>query len=202
MVFLIAVVANGASFETRATELNKGAIEKAAGTQATVQGEVVRIGWKRDDVAVKVDGMPFPPAAGLGSWAAFKPVGKGQDAMVMGDTVVFQDEVDAAMDASFAHGLNVTALHNHFFYDEPKVYFMHIGGHGPAIELATAVKSVWDAIKDVRATNAEPDTRFAGTPPKAGGKIDVQNINDITGRVRNWLSIAIRSCLSVSAPFV
>jgi len=72
--------------------------------------------------------MRLPPAAGLGSWASFTAM--GSQAMVMGDTVVFQDEVDAAMDAAFAHGLSVTGLHNHFFYDQPKVFFMHIGGEG------------------------------------------------------------------------
>ena len=60
--------------------------------------------------------------------------------MVMGDTVVFQDEVDAAMDAAFAHGLDVTGLHNHFFYDQPKVYYMHIGGTGAPNELAGAAR--------------------------------------------------------------
>src|ERR687892_683728 len=72
------------------------------------------------------DGMPLKPFAGLGSWAAFTKAPHG--AMVMGDTVVLQDEVTPAMDAAFASGLEVTGLHNHFFYDEPKVYFMHVGG--------------------------------------------------------------------------
>jgi len=162
--------------------LDKAAIERAAGTQATRQGDVVRIGWTRDDVAVEIDGMPFPPKAGLGSWAAFKPKdAQGKKAMVMGDTVVFQDEVDAAMDAAFAHGLEVTALHNHFFYDEPKVYFMHIGGHGSPVELASGVKAVWDAIKEVRSENAEPAERFEGSIPEPGGEIDAGRIEEITG---------------------
>ena len=99
--------------------------------------------------------MPLKPFAGLGSWAAFTAAPHG--AMVMGDTVVFQDEVTPAMDAAFAHGLEVTGLHNHFFYDEPKVYFMHIGGRGEPEKLAAGVKAVWDAIKKVRPQN--PDAR-------------------------------------------
>jgi len=161
--------------------LDAQVIAKAAQTQATVFDDVVRIGWNRDDVVVKVDGMVFPPAAGLGSWAAFKPIGNGEQAIVMGDTVVFQDEVDAAMDAAFDHGLKVTALHNHFFYDEPKVCFMHISGHGPAAELATGMKTVWDAIKQVRAANAQPATHFAGAIPDTNGKIDTRRIESITG---------------------
>jgi hypothetical protein len=62
--------------------------------------------------------------------------------MAMGDTVVFQDEVTPAIDAAFAHGLEVTGLHNHFFYDEPKVYFMHIGGRGDPETLAVGVKEL------------------------------------------------------------
>jgi hypothetical protein len=126
---------------------------------------------------VQVDGMPLKPFAGLGSWAAFKPTAHG--AMVMGDSVVFQDEVSPAMDAALAGGLEVTALHNHFFYDEPKVYFMHIGGEGDPEKLAAAVKKVWDAIKKVRAGNAMPAKRFTGGVPKAG-KIDAAAIE------RSW----------------
>jgi hypothetical protein len=147
--------------------LDAGRIGQAAGTQATTTPDgVVRIAWARTDVAVTVDGMPLKPFAGLGSWAAFTPAPPG--AMVMGDTVVFQDEVSPAMDAAFAHGLDVTGLHNHFFFDEPKVYFMHIGGAGEPEKLAAGVKAVWDAIKAVRAAAPKPATRFAGPTPAAG----------------------------------
>ena len=80
----------------------------------------------------------MPPFMGLGSWAAFTP-GHGGLVMMMGDTVVFEDEVNAAMSAALDAGLEVTALHNHFFFDEPKVYFMHIGGMGDAGALAAIV---------------------------------------------------------------
>src|SRR5438067_80450 len=159
--------------------LDAGKIGTAAGVKATTEKDgVVRIAWARTDVAVKVDGMPLKPFAGLGSWAAFTPTPHG--AMVMGDTVVFQDEVSPAMDAAFAGGLEVTALHNHFFYDEPKVYFMHVGGHGDPEKLAAAVKGVWDAIKKVRADHAEPATHFAGDVPKEG-KIDAAALERALG---------------------
>ncbi len=147
--------------------LNAEKIGAAAGVKATTAPDgVVRVAWPRTDVAVAVDGMPLKPFAGLGSWGAFTPAAHG--AMVMGDTVVFQDEVGAAMDAAFANNLEVTALHNHFFYDEPKDYFMHVGGMGEPEKLAAGVKAVWDAIKKVRADNPKPATRFAGDAPKAG----------------------------------
>ncbi|HEU5434529.1 MAG TPA: DUF1259 domain-containing protein, partial [Thermomicrobiales bacterium] len=159
--------------------LDADKIGATAGTKATTTPDgVVRIGWARTDVAVKVDGMSLKPVAGLGSWAAFTAAPHG--AMVMGDTVVFQDEVTPAMDAAFAGGLEVTGLHNHFFYDEPKVYFMHIGGRGEPDKLAAAVKRVWDAIKDVRAARPQPAARFAGEVPTAG-KIDAAVIEKILG---------------------
>jgi hypothetical protein len=154
-------------------------IGTAAGAKAmTTKDGVVRISWPRTDVAIKVDGVKLEPFAGLGSWAAFTPAPHG--AMVMGDTVVFQDEVTPAMDAAFANGLDVTALHNHFFFDEPKVYFMHIGGRGDPEKLAAAVKEVWDAIKKVRAGRPEPAARFGGATPKAGA-IDAAAVERVLG---------------------
>lgn len=162
-----------------AASLDATAISQAAGVKATTQKDgVVKIGWSRSDVPVTVDGMRLAPAAGLGSWAAFAPT--GDQAMVMGDTVVFQDEVDAAMDAAFAHGLKVTALHNHFFFDQPKVYFMHIVGEGQPQALAADVKAVWDAIKAVRAARAQPADGFGGAAPTAG-KLDAAALAQIVG---------------------
>ena len=98
-------------------KLDEAKIAQAAGVKATTTPDgVVRLAWARTDVPVTIDGLAFKPAAGLGSWAAFTATKHG--AMVMGDTVVFQDEVTPAMDAAFAGGLEVTGLHNHFF-DKP-----------------------------------------------------------------------------------
>ena len=175
----VALAVLATSAPASALELDPAQIGKAAGVQAQRQDDgVVRIGWSRSDVAVTVDGMPLPPAAGLGSWAAFAPV--GDHAMMMADTVVFQDEVDAAMDAAFAHGLQVTGLHNHFFYDRPQVYFMHLGGEGTAPGLADGVKAVWDAIKGVRAGHARPVEGFGGGAPTSGA-LDAAAIGSIVG---------------------
>lgn len=180
ILFVVLAVLAGGDRAAAATAANFSAdtIAEASGAKATIAPDgVVRIGWLRDDVPVKVDRVPFPAAAGLGSWAAFK-----QDhgrTLMMGDTVVFQDEVDAAMDAAFANGLDVTALHNHFFYDEPRVYFMHIHGHGDAEALGAAVKAVWDAVKRVRSANAIPEDHFPGVNPSEG-QIDPKDIERIT----------------------
>lgn len=175
--FLAAAIALRAAPEAR--NIDADSIAKAAATKATrAHDGVVRLAWARTDVPVTVDGMPLKPFAGLGSWAAFTPTPHG--AMVMGDTVVFEDEVDAAMDAAFAHDMEVTALHNHFFHEEPRVFFMHIGGTGEPEKLAVGVKAVWDAIKKVRAESPKVATHFAGQIPKEG-KLDQAGIEAAIG---------------------
>jgi hypothetical protein len=160
--------------------LNAEKIGAAAQTKTTTTKDgVVRIAWPRADVPVKVDGMPLKPFAGLGSWGAFAKTPHG--AMVMGDTVVFEDEVTPAMDAAFAADLEITGLHNHFFFDEPKVYFMHIGGQGSPEQLAASVKRVWDAIKKVRAESGTPARLFTGKPPSAG-TVSKESIEQIVGQ--------------------
>ena len=159
--------------------LDADTIASTSGAKVTTTPDgVVRIGWPRTDVPVKVDGQSMKPFAGLGSWAAFAKAPHG--AMVMGDTVVFQDEVNPAIDAAFAAGLEVTGLHNHFFYDEPKVYFMHIGGQGEPEKLAAGVKSVWDAVKKVRAKEKAPADGFEGMGPEAD-VVEAGPIEEILG---------------------
>src|SRR2546430_9156854 len=119
---------------------------------------VYKATFPRDDVKVVVDEWTMPPFMGLGTWAAFTESKKG--AMVMGDTVLFEDEVNPAMSAALDNGLSVTALHNHFFFDQPKVFFMHLEGQGTADELATVVRKVYDKIKEIRAANPQPQDSF------------------------------------------
>jgi len=179
-IFVAEILARTALAGDAPAGLDAEKIGQTVGVKATTVADgVVRIAWPRDDVKVTIDGVPFAPYAGLGSWAAFKWT--GSEAMVMGDTVVFQDEVDMAMSFAFQNGLEVTGLHNHFFYDEPKVFFMHIGGHGDPIKLATGVKAVWDAIRTVRAQQAEPAKQFAGDGIKVG-KVDPEPIEKMLGQ--------------------
>jgi Domain of Unknown Function (DUF1259) len=118
-----------------------------------------KVTFPRDDVKVTVGGWTMPPFMGLGTWAAFTETKKG--AMVMGDTVLFEDEVNAAMTAALDNGLHVTALHNHFFFDKPKVFFMHIEGEGNLEDLARAVKKIYDTTKALRGPNTKPAESFA-----------------------------------------
>ena len=141
---------------------------------------VYKVTLPRNDVKVVVDGWTMPPFMGLGTWAAFTK-GAHTEAMVMGDTVLFEDEVNAAMSAAFDNGLNVTALHNHFFFDRPKVYFMHIEGEGTADKLAGAIKKVYDAIKQTRATNPQPKDSFGSRSLPEKNSITAGPLNEIFG---------------------
>ena len=113
-----------------AADLDTARIDELTGLKGKMNEKegVYKVTLPRNDVKVVVDGWTMPPFMGLGTWAAFTATENG--AMVMGDTVLFEDEVNAAMSAALDNGLNVTALHNHFFFDQPKVYFMHIEGEG------------------------------------------------------------------------
>src|SRR5215831_18916357 len=140
---------------------------------------VYKVTFPRNDVKVVVDGWTMPPFMGLGTWAAFTATQNG--AMVMGDTVLFEDEVNAAMSTALDNGLNVTALHNHFFFDRPKVYFMHIEGEGTADKLAGAVRKVYDNIKQTRAANPQPKDSFGDKSLPEKSSITAGPLNEIFG---------------------
>src|SRR5579884_358314 len=164
-LLLAAGTANGAElgFDPAVIETITG----LKGTRSDAEG-VFKVSVPRKDVPVTVDGWKIPPFMGLTSWAAFKS-GKTSEAMVMGDIVLFQDEVNPVMSAALDHGLEVTALHNHFFFDQPKVYFMHIGGDGKLSDLAGGVKAIFVTIAKTREENARPAEGFglASLPEKS-----------------------------------
>jgi Domain of Unknown Function (DUF1259) len=141
---------------------------------------VYKVTLPRNDVKVKVDGWTMPPFMGLGTWAAFTK-GVHSEAMVMGDTVLFEDEVNAAMSAALDNGLSVTALHNHFFFDQPKVFFMHIEGEGTVEKLASAIRKVYDAAKQIRATSPKPKDSFGAQPLPEKSTITAAPLNEIFG---------------------
>ena len=138
---------------------------------------VYKLSFPRSDVKVVVDGWTMPPFMGLGTWAAFK--GSHDKAMVMGDTVLFEDEVNSVMSVALDNGLSVTALHNHFFFDEPKVYFMHIAGEGSVDKLAGAVRKVYDTIKAIRGTSAKPANTFEQKSLPEKSSITAAPLNEI-----------------------
>jgi hypothetical protein len=160
--------------------LDVAAIEAITGIRGTLNRteNVFKVSKPRDDIKPTVDRWSFPPFMGLTSYAAFMPMADG--AMVMGDTVLLEDEVNPAMSAALDAGLEVTALHNHFFYDQPKVYFMHIGGMGDTPRLAKAVKAVYDRVAQVRAGQPSPANAFPGDIPTTSS-ISAAPIEDVFG---------------------
>jgi len=128
------------------------------GTWTASEG-VFKVTAPRNDLPVSVDGWRMPPFMGLTTWAGFVE-GKKVETMVAGDLVLFEDEVNPVMTAALEGGLSVTALHNHFFFDDPRVYFMHIGGEGTTEKLAGAVKAALAKQKEIRAANPKPGRAF------------------------------------------
>jgi hypothetical protein len=159
--------------------LDTTTVERVTGLKGTwnAQEAVFKVSLPRTDVKVTVDGGSMPPFMGLTSWAAFTET-RASNAMVMGDLVLFQDEVNPVMSVALGDGLSVTALHNHFFYDEPKVYFMHIGGEGSASNLATGVRRCLDKVREIRAGNSTPATHF-GSPIPSTNSITVKTVEQI-----------------------
>jgi hypothetical protein len=166
---------------TFAANLDTARIDQLTGLKGKMDEKegVYKITLPRNDVKIVVDGWSVPPFMGLGTWAAFTATENG--AMVMGDTVLFEDEVNAAMSAALDNGLNVTALHNHFFFDRPKVYFMHIEGEGTVEKLAGAVRKVYDSIKQTRAANPQPKDSSGHRSLPEKNSISAAPLNEIFG---------------------
>jgi len=115
------------------------AVLTALGKQGDFKENVVRINIPRNDVHVVVDGVATPTPFGFGGWLALTKGTGGMDVM-MGDLVLTENEVNPVMSALLTNGLDVTALHNHFFFDTPRIYYMHVHGHGNAADLTMKVK--------------------------------------------------------------
>jgi hypothetical protein len=164
-----------------AADLDTARIDELTGLKGKFNEKegVYKVTFPRNDVKVAVDGWTMPPFMGLGTWAAFTATKDG--AMVMGDTVLFEDEVNAVMSAALDNGLNVTALHNHFFYDHPKVYFMHLEGEASVDKLAGAVRKVYDAVKQIRAASPNPKDSFGAARLPEKSSITAASLNEIFG---------------------
>jgi hypothetical protein len=180
-VLLATAVCSGASL-AQDSSLDPLVIEKITGLKVThvPKEDVYKIGKPRDDVKFVVDGVPMPPFMGLTSTAMFIK-GHGSNAMVMGDTVLLQDEVNPVMSIALDSWLEVTALHNHFFFDEPKVYFMHIGGEGDASKLAAGIRKMYDKVAEIRAAAPQPGTRFPGSTATQPSSITAKPLETVFG---------------------
>jgi hypothetical protein len=144
---LVGFGGTSAAAPSAAAGLDLALIEQLTGAKGALDAKegVVKVSLPRADIQVKAGGVRLTPPLGLTAWAAFMLAGK--HAMVMGDIVLLEDQVNAVMSAALDSGLEVTALHNHFFWDSPKVMFMHVGGMGDQKTLAEAIGKVFARLK-------------------------------------------------------
>jgi len=177
-----ALGANAAAVLAQGQKVDTARIEEITGLKGTLieQEGVFKVTSPRTDTRVSVDGWTMPPFMGLTSWASFQ-AGQGGKAMVMGDLVLLQDEVNPVLSELLDAGLEVTALHNHFFFDDPKVYFMHIGGEASAEQLAKGVRRALDKVKEIRAKSPAPPSGFGGPPLPPTSAITGKTVEDSLG---------------------
>jgi len=190
MIFLSVSFAPG-----QERKLNTGRIDELTGLKGKLNEHegVYKVSLPRTDLKVSVDGWEMHPFMGLTSWAAFMPGRKGE-AMVMGDLVLMQHEVNPVMSAALDNGLQVTALHNHFFFDEPKVYFLHIGGEGDAEMLARGVRAALDTVRKIRDAAPQPAQGFHSGKMPAQSSLDassLQKLLGVTGDVKDGMFKAV-----------
>jgi hypothetical protein len=135
--------------------LDQAKIEELTGAKGKLDEKagVFKVSMPRSDLKVTAGGVHLPPPLGLSCWAAFTR--EGAHTTVMGDIVLTEDQVNPVMSAALDNGLEVTALHNHFFWDTPKVMFMHIGGMGDEQKLASGVGAVFAKIKETSGGKGE-----------------------------------------------
>ncbi len=142
------------------------------GRQGDFKASVLKVNVPRNDLSVTVAGVKTPTPFGFGGWVAFTKGANAED-VLMGDLVLTQDEVNPVMSALLDHGIDVTALHNHFFWDEPRMFYMHVHGHGAAADLAARLKPALDMIGKGAAPPA---------PAAASSTLDTAKIAQIVGR--------------------
>jgi hypothetical protein len=135
---------------------------------------VLKVNIPRNDLRVTISKRPAPTPFGFGGWIAMT---KGTDGdVLMGDLVLTEDEVNPVMSAVLDNGLDVTALHNHFFWEQPRVFYMHVHGSGTPSDLARRVKPALDLI-DQSVTRAQP----AATRPASSPALDAAALAKIVG---------------------
>jgi hypothetical protein len=176
MILLLSFVA-GASAQDAAMSVGKldtQAIEQALGLKGQTKDGVFKLTRPRDELRVELDGFTITPPMGLTAWVAFRP--HGGQAMIMGDLPVLEDELQPVLSALIEAGVEVSALHNHFFGERPHVMFLHVGGMGDPAKLAGGLRSALDVLGKQPSPASEP----AGSLDVAS-QLDVAKLASILG---------------------
>jgi hypothetical protein len=153
-------------------------VVKTLDKKADYKANVLKINIPRNDLKIVIDGIATPTPFGFGGWLAMTKGEGGMDVM-MGDLVLLEDEVNPVMSALLENGLEVTALHNHFFFENPRLFFMHVHGHGQAAELARLVKPAVDLIG--HSSPQHTSVLSGGKSSVSAGPMDTAKIESIVG---------------------
>ncbi len=171
------ILTGGVSFAQSMPADYEGVL-KTLGKQGDFKAGVLKVNVPRGDLKVTIDGIATPTPFGFGGWLAMTKGTGGTDVM-MGDLVLLEDEVNPVMSALLDAGLEVTALHNHFFFESPRVFYMHVHGHGKAADLARMAKPALDLIG--HGSPQHTGSVSGGTVNIAAGDLNTKQIASIVG---------------------